>query len=189
MVINGGYAYITPLITAEVEMAKSCEMSLVKEQFFPQYFAFGLQNNSAYNELFSDGYGSTAFLFLHVNFDTITKHSLSVLILKGLFSFSESKRCALLVLWKSGRTCTGHKGSHVMHRSAGLSHWPTYKESFTPLPFACSLQPFLVSSKMSSGPLSTGSFRTKFPFPRMLSLNNPRVLHPDVWGKQPQYPN
>ena len=55
MVYAGRYAYLSDLVSFEVEMRNSCDVAVMKEKFSPVYYAIGLQNNSAYEDLFSYG--------------------------------------------------------------------------------------------------------------------------------------
>ena len=52
MVNQGGYAYFSDVASLEIELEKTCELSLMKERFAPLQYAIGLQNNSAYKNLF-----------------------------------------------------------------------------------------------------------------------------------------
>ncbi len=53
MVLEQNYAYIASSSIAELESLKHCEIATIKEKFSAQFFAVGLQNNSAYNDIFS----------------------------------------------------------------------------------------------------------------------------------------
>ena len=55
MVYAGKYAYLSDLISFEVEMRNSCDVAVMKEKFSPVYYAIGLQNNSAYEDILSYG--------------------------------------------------------------------------------------------------------------------------------------
>ncbi len=53
MVYSNDYVYFTDLSTYEVERTKTCDLMLMREQFSPMFYAFGVQNNSAYVDIFS----------------------------------------------------------------------------------------------------------------------------------------
>ena len=55
MVYAGGYAYVSDLSSFAVEMSKRCDLTVMKERFSPLHYAIGLQNNSAYDDIFSKG--------------------------------------------------------------------------------------------------------------------------------------
>ena len=52
MVNEGGYAYFSDMASLEIELEKTCDLALMKEQFAPLHYAIGLQNNSAYKNFF-----------------------------------------------------------------------------------------------------------------------------------------
>ena len=47
----GRYAYIIDRTSTELEMARSCDVTMLHFQFIPLHYSVGLQNNSAYKEL------------------------------------------------------------------------------------------------------------------------------------------
>ena len=53
MVNEGNYAYLNVETLVKFEMAKSCELQLGKERLSFEPYAIGLQNNSAYLDVFS----------------------------------------------------------------------------------------------------------------------------------------
>ena len=55
LVYGGEYAYLSDLISFEVEMSNSCNLEVMKEKFSPVYYAIGVQNNSAYRDVLSQG--------------------------------------------------------------------------------------------------------------------------------------
>lgn len=54
MLYQGGYAYLSDLSTYENEKAKGCDLAIMRERFSPLYYGIGFQNNSAYEEVFSN---------------------------------------------------------------------------------------------------------------------------------------
>ena len=55
MVYEGNYAYFSDLSTFELETAKRCDLAVIKDKFAPVHYTIGLQNNSAYYDIFSQG--------------------------------------------------------------------------------------------------------------------------------------
>ncbi|KAK6182170.1 hypothetical protein SNE40_009911 [Patella caerulea] len=53
-VITENYGYIADKTTAETWVFQSCDLTYLKELFFPMNYAFGLQSNSPYLQYFSD---------------------------------------------------------------------------------------------------------------------------------------
>ena len=47
-VIRGGYAFVTDITWALQQASKTCDLTILEEQFWPMMFAMGTQNNSAY---------------------------------------------------------------------------------------------------------------------------------------------
>lgn len=47
-VIQGGYAYIGDTTSFEVEMSKTCNIDMIRDQFVPEQYSVALWKNSAY---------------------------------------------------------------------------------------------------------------------------------------------
>ena len=54
MVKEGGYTYFADITTFELEVAKNCDLAIMKEKFAPLLYAIGTQNNSVYIDMFSE---------------------------------------------------------------------------------------------------------------------------------------
>ncbi len=54
LVKQGSYAWLTDETVANMEMGKDCSLRILEEKLFPQHYAIGLQNNSAYRTIMQD---------------------------------------------------------------------------------------------------------------------------------------
>ncbi|XP_060589774.1 glutamate receptor 3-like [Ruditapes philippinarum] len=50
---KGNYGWIGDTVVMEVEMAKDCELMMIKEKFLPLKYAFGFTNNSPHVQIFT----------------------------------------------------------------------------------------------------------------------------------------
>ena len=55
MVYEGDYAYFSDLSTFKLETAERCDLAVIRDKFAPIHYTIGLQNNSAYYDIFSQG--------------------------------------------------------------------------------------------------------------------------------------
>ena len=55
MVYEGKYVYFSDLSSFQMEMTKRCDLALIRDKFTSVYYTIGLQNNSAYYDIFSQG--------------------------------------------------------------------------------------------------------------------------------------
>ena len=55
MVYEGNYAYFSDLSTFKLETAERCDLAVIRDKFAPIHYTIGLQNNSAYYDIFSEG--------------------------------------------------------------------------------------------------------------------------------------
>ena len=53
-VLGGDYAYISDSTSVEGYMSENCELAVLQEKFFPTYYAFAVQNNSVYRQIFDE---------------------------------------------------------------------------------------------------------------------------------------
>ena len=51
---EGGCTYFADITLFELEIAKNCDLAIMKEKFAPLLYAIGTQNNSVYIDLFSE---------------------------------------------------------------------------------------------------------------------------------------
>ena len=54
-VLEGNYAYIGDKTGFETAMSQHCNLEVVKDEFLPSQYAIGLQNNSAFVDIVSQG--------------------------------------------------------------------------------------------------------------------------------------
>ena len=52
-VAQGGYAFITDSTLALRQVAETCDLAILQEQFWPLMYAMGTHNNSAYRPVIS----------------------------------------------------------------------------------------------------------------------------------------
>ena len=54
LVDEGNYAYLTDTTSAAAFQESSCDLKIMKEKLFIDFYGIGFQNNSAYAKPFSD---------------------------------------------------------------------------------------------------------------------------------------